>query len=62
MLKNYLNMLYSLHKQIAAAASDTELCNMIFLLLSVCTSTTGDADVRSLKTGSVAKCRRSFSS
>lgn len=46
----------------AAAASDTVLCKAIFLLLSVCTSTTGDADVRSLNTGNVAKCRRSFSS
>lgn len=55
-------MLYSLHKHIAAAVIDTVVCSNIFLLLSVCTKTTGEADVRSLNMGSVAKCLRFFSS
>lgn len=46
----------------ATALTDIVLCNNIFLLLSVRTRTTGDADVRSLSMGNVAKCRRSFSS
>lgn len=54
-------MLYSLHKHIAVAVIDTVVCKIIFLLLSVCTSTTGEADVRSLNIGNVAKCLRFFS-
>lgn len=58
----HLNVLKILHRQIVAAAKDTVLCKIIFLLLSVRTSTTGVADVRSLNIGKVDKWRRSFSS
>lgn len=46
----------------AAAANDIVLCKTIFLLLSVCTKTTGEAEVKSLNMGSFDKRRKSFSS